>query len=653
MSTTIQSISESKLKARWREPYFTGALNTIMSALPEGVVRGFVPSFGGFGMNLRLLAEDGISMLRVRSAGGQYTVTYVETATLDLDLSAVAGTTVYIGAAASYTEGAATTASISAYTEAEYAANPLGVCWIAKVQVPALPGPITSSMVDLAPRSWIWIPQDDDYNVEMHDVAVDGDFYHPHWWQRVSGSGNAAFQIQSGTTSQSPNACRLYLSGATTGNDDITVSSAEWFAVSPGDIILVKFRARTTGAFSATDVGIRIEFGSATFGSIGSAVIKPLAAGVQISGAVGWAEYTGTATVPASARLAVVGVQVNNLAAGEFFIEGIRVYSQSSSKARVGDISRGHGGRPSDTPWVRHYNADNIGHQKLDAYMVLDVDSTGEAGLVWKPVNTNATYGASFFQWQVGDTGREVRVALKGDLVAVGNVQASGTGTFTAGVSAPGGIATTGGGITSAGAITGSTLETSGSQYANGSAVRRWGTAASPDNRYIYIHALVEDSGVQTPAPRATIQPETVAVNGFERKVATFSGIAQGYGFGFWVPPGAYVEEVYILCTDTDLPIPGTEFTWEIREGFSASVNPNGSGGGPAVAAYASGIANAPLRVSQIGLPAFQPSASDAKYVIFLMASTAFPGAASRDVLGIRVKLRVASIEGALDIRTS
>ncbi len=439
-TTLVASIADTKLRARWQEPYLSEAINKILSGFPDGVVRGFVPSFPG-GMVLRFTAEDGLSVLRVRAAGNAHTMTYMETGNLDLDLTAVASSTVYIGVEVTYVLSATTTGTIKAYTAAEYAAAPLGVCWLGKVAVPAGPGPLLGSHFDISVRSWPWaVAQGSELQHPWRRVDVDGDFYHPQWWRNVGQSGSAAMEIQGTTVNVSPRSLRIYLSGATTGNDDIIVSTVEKIPIASGHFVSVSFGMRTTGLFSANQAGLRLVWLDKDDAALSVSVISP-----GVSGAVNWAIYTGTVQAPASARSFVLGGYVNNLAAGEMFLEQIRVYSQGAAVGRVGDADSGVASRPVETPMLSFYDAISFAGQALDVYMSTNVLASGDSGLIWMPRDENVTHADSMFRWQWGATGREVAHTIYGRLAVAGHL---GTA-LTVG----GGYGSTGASITDSGNI--------------------------------------------------------------------------------------------------------------------------------------------------------------------------------------------------------
>ncbi|CAB4203528.1 hypothetical protein UFOVP1382_142 [uncultured Caudovirales phage] len=667
MSTSIVAIGESKLKVRWHEPLFSSAFAIAMSGLGDGIARGFVPTFPG-GMVIRFAPEDGVSVLRARSAGTDFTTTYVETANLDLTLTPFAGTTVYIGFAPNYTEGATTAAAIRAYSLAEYTANAgtHGICWLGSVDVPANPGPILASHYDATSRTFTWAPHDDDYNAQWHRVNVDGDFFSPHWWKIVSQSGVAAFEVQSGVIGAVPQSAHIYLDGVTTGNDDIFVHAGDVALVKAGDDLSVSFKGKTTGAFAATGVGMKVIFYGPDM-----VVVSQVFFDAGISGTVGWKRYRKTIPVPVGAYHAVAGIWVNNLSAGHLYVEGIRVLAQSTASGKMADADAGHAQRPLDVPMLRFVTHGSYLSRRLDVYAALDVSGSGEDGLVFMPVDTNASAGATYYRLQFGESGKEMLstfwgvVSVTGSIATGGNIDAL-SGTFGGGfgfsgvtisatgsieadsfVKAGGGYGFSGVTLSATGDIWGdgsikggSTLETAGSQHIDGTGTRKWGTVASPDVRYLHLHAMVEDAYVEPGSAVAAIGAESVAHNGYKRKVVTFSGITDSAGFAFWVPPGAYVEDITILSSLSDLA--GTTFQWQIVELFAEA--------SPAGAPFDSGTEVVTLKAQGVTVAPFMPSAAIAKWLVFGLAVTGFGTAPSRDVLGIRIKLRVASLEDALYI---
>lgn len=169
MSTSIQSVSLTKVSLAYGQQYTSQGLNQHLGiSRPRGVVRGFNPTPGGSALTLTLkvdeLTLDSAVVLKAQSASVKEALAYHEEADVTLNLTAFAGTTVYVGVKGTYTTGAATTVEWRAYSTTEYnngtAKEAVIMC---KVVVPGS-GTIATSAIDTSVRDeqWLW---------ESHDMS--------------------------------------------------------------------------------------------------------------------------------------------------------------------------------------------------------------------------------------------------------------------------------------------------------------------------------------------------------------------------------------------------------------------------------------------------------------------------------------------------
>jgi len=158
MSTTLQTIT-SNLRMRWRETYVSEGLNQKMVTIPLGIHRGFgvIPSVTDLTVTIKADAtkSDHVAVYETQGTP-RYSLTIHMTSDFDLSLASLAGTTVVIGIAATYSIGVDSTAEINAYTEAEFAAAGDGaIIALATVDVPGA-GAIPSANIDYSSRTSAW-----------------------------------------------------------------------------------------------------------------------------------------------------------------------------------------------------------------------------------------------------------------------------------------------------------------------------------------------------------------------------------------------------------------------------------------------------------------------------------------------------------------
>ncbi len=187
MSTSIESVDASKIAFSWRAQYTSQQQNRMFAAgVPRGIHRGFAPVPSSTDLSLDLepdpLSLDSAMVLREMGGADEGVLTYREEGTLTLDLSDFTGQTVAVGVKKSYTIGAATTVTWTAYTEAEVddgtADEAVIVCL---VDVPAVPGPLSTSDIDTVIMDSAWKTTtehaDDPEVLTQHDLGSVQTFY--------------------------------------------------------------------------------------------------------------------------------------------------------------------------------------------------------------------------------------------------------------------------------------------------------------------------------------------------------------------------------------------------------------------------------------------------------------------------------------------
>lgn len=137
-----QPLNQDTIKTRWREPYVTAGLNQkAVAGDTRGVVLGFkvVPS-SGYSVQIQPDPTLNISVANVLDSSGNFSLTLLQSGPLYLDLTAQAGTTVFIALDAQYAVGTNSTAQLKVVDAAELLISP-DLVLLAKVSVPATPIP--------------------------------------------------------------------------------------------------------------------------------------------------------------------------------------------------------------------------------------------------------------------------------------------------------------------------------------------------------------------------------------------------------------------------------------------------------------------------------------------------------------------------------
>ena len=158
MPTTILSIADTNIKARWRAPYASSELNLMnVGSIPNGVVRGGRLTVSG-GNDAIVVSSDGGESIYIFKATNGFQTTIRITGDVSLDLSGVVGTAFYVCVYVNYTTGATTTAEYRTVSAAELAADPSLVV-IGYVDLTGHAGgiPIPASLITPEGRTEAWI----------------------------------------------------------------------------------------------------------------------------------------------------------------------------------------------------------------------------------------------------------------------------------------------------------------------------------------------------------------------------------------------------------------------------------------------------------------------------------------------------------------
>lgn len=204
MPTTIANPGDSIAQVRFKEPYVSTGLNKkLFGLVGAGVVRGGKLQTAGAGLNITIVADsvEGDSIYSYQDLNDlQFTVR--QDGNVNLNLAAVAGTTVYVCLYLSYVIGATTVVEWRTYTEAELFTVPVAeapfVVILGKVVVPGV-GPILASAItpakrrlawdDKAPPSWMQVVQNTGFE-HGFTASITGFFGIEHWLGSSFGTPN-------------------------------------------------------------------------------------------------------------------------------------------------------------------------------------------------------------------------------------------------------------------------------------------------------------------------------------------------------------------------------------------------------------------------------------------------------------------------------
>lgn len=137
----VQVFTKNNVKARWREPFTSEAVNKKFLGIPKGVYLGFnpVPNAGDPVnlLDLTLDISEAVSVLRAKSTVSQTAIDLIVEETVTLDFTGHVVFPVYVYAEVVYEVGAETTASIKTSSTAPNGLTQIGIC---KITAPNIGG---------------------------------------------------------------------------------------------------------------------------------------------------------------------------------------------------------------------------------------------------------------------------------------------------------------------------------------------------------------------------------------------------------------------------------------------------------------------------------------------------------------------------------
>jgi len=347
MSTELSTISNTKVKARWTEPYTSEAIDTAFRALGIGIVQGFEPGVNANPDELVLSTDDSgqsLMLVEVEDAvsGKKYTLAYREEADVVLDVSSFSpGDVIHVAAKVSYTTEVETAATWEAYTDAEYQAGISDSAIACRVTIPGA-GDIAAGDIDKISRDSMWrslqnqdkrswglVTKDAALSKTMSGTGTMGgmDGRLPadvSWWMM----GTSTSTFEAGATV--PADTKLQRNIKITIVGDGAVSQGRLFRVNPGDDLFATWW-RNLAAAEAAQIGPFARFLDEDLALVSDVWFDadPPDGGSPVTEA--YTAQEGVARVPATAVYGLICVGVDTApAAGIARIAALKVWAPST-----------------------------------------------------------------------------------------------------------------------------------------------------------------------------------------------------------------------------------------------------------------------------------------------------------------------------------
>lgn len=253
MPTTLANttqVGEDKVKMRWKEPYVTEGLNKKMhGAIPRGIIRGGLLVTNANGLEVKILADpiSGDVIASYVDDDGEQTTVDFGSGNVVVDMSAAAGSTVYLCLYVGYEPGSDTIVEWRAYTEAElFGVSPVAeadnVVIFGKVVVPGT-GPISAGSVTHEHRRDAWTDQSTGL-ISWNPVVCNGDFEQKWTWWSVFGGTHCPPSLS--TSPYEGNYC-LQVQGDGAGAGSVYLAQNCGMPVVPGELLKVRAMVYDTG----------------------------------------------------------------------------------------------------------------------------------------------------------------------------------------------------------------------------------------------------------------------------------------------------------------------------------------------------------------------------------------------------------------------
>lgn len=354
MSTLITTPSNTLAKIRWHEQYVSEGLNKKHNGIvPAGIVRGgnLVENLA-VDLTVKVQADPlkGDSIYSFIDANGAQ-LTFRQSGDVTLDLTAVAGTTVFVGLLVTYVVSSDTVVEWRAYSQAEVDADPTIVV-LGRVVVPGA-GAIPASAIvplerrdawyDKAPgmRDWHQVVRNGSFEVATNGVLTSDDEDEPIGWRGSSISGTAV-ELSISTADALTGLRSLKVSA--NGNTSYTYLVQEAsFACKPGDRIRVSMwvagDAVSAGGFG--DLCIYLNYYTAE--AVSLSAVTMCQAGAE-DGTFDFTEFDDIVTAPANAafvRLSIRARNASGAATGDYYVDDVRMWIEAGHAAYDDKEGRG------------------------------------------------------------------------------------------------------------------------------------------------------------------------------------------------------------------------------------------------------------------------------------------------------------------------
>jgi hypothetical protein len=343
MSTQLATVSSDLAKMRFREPYVSEGLNKkFFGPVAPGIVRGgyLTTSLTPMYVEIQPDPTEGDSVYTVSDANG-HQLTVRQTSIQSLDLTALQGTTVYLGLKITYVVGSDTVVEWRAYSKAEVDALVEKVAIVGKVVVPSIPppaAPIPAGNITLHERTDAWQsdgPGNRDWfqitengSSELPTPGIAGDRQQPYLI--LSATGAATIDHSNAEARTGAYSVEI---GGTTGDAVVSPeagggigSNAVLYPVKAGQKILYSFYAKPVTWTAAPTQEVTFFFRP---DPISGAAVTPAVENFTVTGP-GWERITGVVEAPADGYFQwFVRVVPHAANVGNLYIDDIRVWVET------------------------------------------------------------------------------------------------------------------------------------------------------------------------------------------------------------------------------------------------------------------------------------------------------------------------------------
>lgn len=333
MATTLLAIENEQVKLRWEEEYVSEGLNEkMLGTIPGGIIRGgLLEPHPSANQTLRVKADPtyGDIVASYEDVNGRQMTVNLGSGDVDLDLSTLGGSTVYIAIYVSYSLLTETEAEWRAYTQAQLDGAPEKdrvIIW-GSVDVPATAIPIPAADIYQESRRearWKqssglvpWVPI-------IRDGGFEGRISH---WDYPSITGSLTWTVDEADYYRGNRSLNV---NASIGTGTFTCTQPMMFPCDAGQLFYLRFMSKTSNWTGTLQLQARFYDKDGSYLS-SQDLVETVSADTH-----DWEEHAGVFVAPASAVFVMPRIYITATSSGtECWMDDAQMFVQTDTPGNL------------------------------------------------------------------------------------------------------------------------------------------------------------------------------------------------------------------------------------------------------------------------------------------------------------------------------